>query len=213
MELVTVMGVFAILSLLIIAIDGQVMALQRRTSAEAKVVSDTRYALEAMANALRIGTVYYAGYANDNPANFIKNTCGITAPSSTLYLIDEDEERVKYSFTPQAGTTNGFITKTFYGARGSPQQTAPTSAQLTAKDLNIHSFTVSIQPLCNPYNTQCRSDSSANVRQPLVTLSLGVDVPNKGGGVQTKYIQTTVSSRVYKNIPDVCCTINSSTCP
>lgn len=212
------MGVFAILSLLIIAIDGQVMAFQRRTSAEAKVVSDTRYALEAMANALRIGTVYYAGYDNEGTSLFDSAKCGLTSSSwSKLYLIDEDEERVRYDLQSPcvSGETNGCLRKTFYGSRKASVVT-PTPVRLTAKDLNIRSFIVSIQPTCNPYNTQCRSGGSANIRQPLVTLSLGVDVPVKGGGTQTRYVQTTVSSRVYKNIPDVCCPINapaSLACP
>lgn len=204
MELMTVIGVFSILSLLIIAIHGQVTSLQRRTTAEQKVISDTRYALETMANALRIGTVYYAGYKKDNSDNFDASICGITSPGSIVYLIDEDEERVKYAFTPPSGSVNGYITKTFFGARGSAQETAPTSARLTAKDLSIRSFTVSIQPLCNPYNKDCVASVPTNLRQPLVTLSIGVDVPIKGGGTQTRYVQTAVSSRVYKNIADVC---------
>ncbi|MBI5135531.1 prepilin-type N-terminal cleavage/methylation domain-containing protein [Candidatus Uhrbacteria bacterium] len=207
LELLTVMGVFSLLSILIVAIHQQVSLLQRRTQGENKVISEARYALEAMATALRVGTVYYAGYANGSSPTFTASNCGLNAqPNGVLYLIDEDKERVRYVFQRPCsiGVNNGCIVKTFYGSiasvRDSSTPNPVPSARVTAEDLDIQSFAVNVRPLCNPYNKTCMNDG-ANIRQPFVTLTLGVLVP-KQGGARMEYIQTSTSSRVYHKIVD-----------
>ncbi len=199
------MGVFALLSVLIVAIHQQVSLLQRRTQGEQKVTSDARFALEAMATALRVGTVYYAGYAKENATYFNGVKCEIKAPApgSVLYLIDEDNERVRYAYENPCslGARNGCIVKNFFGTEGNPSSPIP-SARVTADDLDVLSLGVQIQPLCSPYNPTCVSTGS-NIRQPFVTLSIGARVP-KQAGARTETIQTSISSRVYQNITDVC---------
>ena len=197
LELVTVMGIFGLLSLVILAIHQQVAAMDRRTSLQQTILRETRFALEAISNNLRIGTVYYGGW---------KSSCALSpdagkpyATRSALFVIDEDNERVKYEWKPKAQcapeSVGGCIIKTFLGSRDNPDNE---SAILTAPTLDVLGFSARIQPLCDPYKDTC-----ANKRQPMVQLTISVAVPQRGGSSRRE-LQTTVSSRVYREIEDVC---------
>ena len=202
LELVTVIGIFSVISLLILAMHAEVSDLQKRTSDEQRAVSEIRYALETIANNLRIGTVNYKFYNNSAATG-----CRISSSSqSVLHLIDEDKEQSSYEFhiDKNAGgcsstSVGGCIVKKYFGT-GSTVLSPP--AQITSPKLNIKDFKVYILPLCNPYSDPDKCTDTK--RQPIVTMVAGVEIPEKGGGKSTRWVQTTVSSRVYQQLPEVC---------
>lgn len=205
-ELVTVIGIFSVISLLILGMHTQVSELQKRTSEEQKALSELRFALEVMSNNLRIGTVQYKKY-NSNAGNGCSLATASPAGSkqNILHLVDEDGDQISYEYQaalgcPIRGTATGCIVKKYSGPASAPLST-PTIGQITAKTLRVKDFKVFILPLCDPYHPQCNPSLR---RQPIISMVAGVDVPEKGGGYKTRYIQTTVSSRVYRHLPFIC---------
>jgi len=168
---------------------------------------------------------------NQYPGNVSAEGCKLLpekvgqSPSqqSTLRLVDEDSDQILYEYKGAPSPTSspnlsdcpngtipgyGCILKTYMGpavpTTSNPAVTTPTKGQITASTLRLKDFKVYILPICNPYSSKCHETTPEERRQPIVTITASVDVPEKGGKFTTRYVQTTVSSRVYRRLNFVC---------
>jgi prepilin-type N-terminal cleavage/methylation domain-containing protein len=182
-EMMVVLAIFSVATVVIIDIFMMAGKAQRRTLAIEKNQSDARYSMEAMSKEIKMDMIDYgwAGYA-----------AGITLPEDELALLDADNNSIIFKKSADncpAGTTKCLTVSIDGGV---------TWASITSKGNNVEDLKFYIDPAVDPFlmNAGNTYDSDNQPRVTIVLATKGI-----GGRVeeqQTIYLETTVSSRIYR---------------
>lgn len=194
LELIISMGIFMIAINVITALYQGASAMHRRVIATQRVSNDLRFALESMADDVRIGTIDYDSYGAHSSTPIDATLCnagnasaGTAGRCATLRLIDEDgvrsvvEAKNDPALCPDVAAC---LVKTVKD-RGNNSATE----RLSAKGVIVDSVLFQINAVKIPY---CAGNPTV---QPLVTITV------RGHGISGQIpmsVQTSASSRVYK---------------
>jgi len=182
-EMMVVLAIFSVATVVIIDIFMMAGKAQRRTLAIEKIQSDARYSMEAMSKEIKMDMIDYgwAGYA-----------AGVTLPEDELALLDADNNSIIFKKSADncpAGTAKCLTVSIDGGV---------TWASITSKGNNVEDLKFYIDPAVDPFlmNAGNTYDSDNQPRVTIILATKGI-----GGRVeeqQTIYLETTVSSRIYK---------------
>lgn len=205
LEVVVTMGIFSIISLVIVDIFLNSSREERRTFGRQNIQANTRTILETIARDIRLGTIDYSFYA----AKPLEDG-GLPKPVKSVGLIMPDGSKVYYHCVYPNLTWNGFpvpnqaceavdtlrtsgvVVTGDAEIRISSGQQISDAPILAAEGVRILDFSVLIQPASNPFGS-----NPAVFQQPRVTMS--ITSVGQGRDVDTfkSLIQTTVTSRRY----------------
>jgi len=182
-EMMVVLAIFSVATVVIVDIFMMAGKAQRRILAIEKIQSDARYSVEAIFKEIKMDMIDYgwAGYVG-----------GITLPEDTLALLDADNNSIIFKKSendcPPGGTA--CLVVSLDGGL--------TWASITSEGNNVEDLKFYIDPVVNPFvlnagNTY-DSDNQPRVTVVLVTKGIG----GRAEEQQTIYLQTTVSSRIYR---------------
>ncbi|MBI3115230.1 MAG: type II secretion system protein [Candidatus Kerfeldbacteria bacterium] len=194
LEVVLALGIFAILSVVVIDVYFSSGREERRGVARSQGAGSARFALEVMAREARLGVPDYAYYVEQR-IPLVDGSGNPRALSMLAVVLPDNTTRVYRCVT--RGTTsalagdvacpasNGELQRSLTGAAG-------TWESLTIEEAEVTSFQVFVTPSSDPFP----ADSTVN-QQPKTTVSLvTVGIGNVEDEVRTHF-QTTVSSRNY----------------
>lgn len=189
LEMLVVLGIFS--TVVASATDIFLMSskAQRKVLAQEKVQADARFTMEVMAREARIDAIDYAYYAGAG---------GIVNPVSELAFIDPTNAPIRFKISD--ASTQQFCPDPADAAKtcmlaiignGLP-------VAITPKDVIVRSAKFYITPPLDP--NQYNSDLDAYIAnaQPAITMLLGVETSQAGGNKSVVYVQTTISSRIYR---------------
>ncbi len=151
---------------------------QQKAVSVSETQQDARFALEAMVKEVRMGTIDYQ-YYTDNDIILSKGITQLAIQGSDKnYLVFRkgDGNQLEVAINPS-------------------YQKSPGNFQaMTRTDVIVEKLTFFINPIYNPYQ------SGVEKRQPRVTILLQAKVEDKKDPAKTSVIdlETTVTSRVYK---------------
>lgn len=189
LEMLVVLGIFS--TVVASATDIFLMSskAQRKVLAQEKVQADARFTLEVMAREARIDTIDYAYYAGAG---------GIVNPVSELAFIDPTNTPIRFKISD--ATTQSFCPH--------PTDTAKTCmlaiigngvpVAITPKDVIVRGAKFYITPPLDPNQYDSGLDAYIANAQPAITMLLGVETSQAGGNKSVVYVQTTISSRIYR---------------
>jgi prepilin-type N-terminal cleavage/methylation domain-containing protein len=182
-EMMVVLAVFSVVMVVIVDIFMIASKASRRTLAIQQIQSDARYSMEAVSREIRMDEIDYdwSGYAG-----------GITTPEDALALRDADDNSIifkKSSENCPSGTPSCLVVS----LDGGINWASITSLGNTVEDLKFY-----IDPLVDPFkmNVGHTYDSNHEPRVTIVFVTKGVG--GRPDEQQTIYLQTTVSSRIYR---------------
>lgn len=182
-EMMVVLAIFSVATVVIVDIFMMAGKAQRRTLAIEKIQSDARYSIEAISKEIKMDMIDYgwAGYVG-----------GITLPEDALALLDADNNSIIFKKSENdcpTGTTKCLVVSLDGGL---------TWASITSEGSNVEDLKFYIDPVVDPFVMNAGniydSDNQPRVTIVLVTKGIGGRVEEQ----QTIYLQTTVSSRIYR---------------
>jgi Tfp pilus assembly protein PilV len=171
MEVLVASGIFIIMVLAVLGIFSSVLKAQRNTLAQTRLERETQLIMETMVKSIRSARVDYAEYeaitGSSNPV--------VSSPTSTLILINNNDERILYQHNAASSTldiVNSGIAN-------------PINSEIVA--VTVLDFF--IEPLANPFII-----GSPPVTQPRVTVVISLSSTQTGETAQA-IIQQTVPQR------------------
>lgn len=182
-EMMVVLAIFSVATVVIVDIFMMAGKAQRRTLAIEKIQSDARYSLEAISKEIKMDMIDYgwAGYVG-----------GITLPEDALALLDADNNSIIFKKSADncpAGTAQCLTVSLDGGGSW---------ASITSEGNNVEDLKFYIDPPVDPFAMNAGniydSDNQPRVTVVLATKGIGGRVEEQ----QTIYLQTTVSSRIYR---------------
>jgi prepilin-type N-terminal cleavage/methylation domain-containing protein len=182
-EMMVVLAIFSVATVVIVDIFMMAGKAQRRTLAIEKIQSDARYSMEAISKEIKMDMIDYdwVGYAG-----------GITSPEDALALLDADNNSIIFKISADdcpVGTNKCLVVSLDGGL---------TWASITSEGNNVEDLKFYIDPAVNPFvmNAVNMYDSDNQPRVTIVLAAKGID--GRVEEQQTVYLQTTVSSRIYR---------------
>jgi len=186
MEMLVVLGIFS--TVVVAASDILMMSSrsQRKVFALERTQADARFAMEAISREVRTGSIDYAYYGADLPAN---------GPVDDLALIDSAGKKIK--FFKSAGASECADVSSSPCLLVSIEGGTP--APITPKGVKVYSSAFYLLPKADPALFDTFTGGYASNVQPHVTVVLvmesAVQDPRERSVV---YLQTTVENRGYK---------------
>jgi prepilin-type N-terminal cleavage/methylation domain-containing protein len=184
-EMIVVLAIFSVATVEIVDIFMMAGRAQRRALAVERIQSDARYSMEAISHEIRMDSIDYAWYASLG---------GVTVPENKLALRDADNNSIIFEKSgPNYPCPSGTGSCLLVSLDGGNNWASITSSSNTILDLKFY-----INPLIDPFTLNAYHGYDSD-NQPRVTIELAT----QGVGVrpdeqQTVYLQTTVSSRIYR---------------
>lgn len=182
-EMMVVLAIFSVATVVVVDIFMMAGKAQRRTLAIEKIQSDARYSIEAISKEIKMDMIDYdwVGYAG-----------GITSPEDALALLDADNNSIIFKISADdcpAGTNKCLVVSLDGGL---------TWASITSEGNNVEDLKFYINPAVNPFLMNVANLYDSN-NQPRVTIVLATKgIGGRAEEQQTIYLQTTVSSRIYR---------------
>ncbi len=183
MEMVLVLGIFAIATTYALSIFTQSNTVQKRTANIQRSISDARYVLEVMAREFRMGTVDYSYSAYPT---------SLTEPEDELALLDENNNPVIFRKALSEGRDAVQV------CYNSVNCVSDEWLDITPTDIKVTRLDFYISPIKDPFAWQAGSGYFYDL-QPRVTIVLETEsniIDNDK--LHTSHFQTTVSSRKYE---------------
>jgi prepilin-type N-terminal cleavage/methylation domain-containing protein len=185
MEIVVGLAVFSIALISLTDIFLLSQRTQNKLVGETRIQADARFVMEVLAREIRMNTINYEAVDSGDLAD----------PLILPYLPLKDLEGNTLMFIAtssdsgicEAGATNCLAVKRNNSAW----------ASITPRGVNVISAKFYIYPATDPFSTADNNFGPAS--QPRVTIVMtSENINTRAGENNTQYLQTTVSSRVYK---------------
>lgn len=184
MEIIVALAIFSIALISLTDIFLLSQRAQNKLVGETKIQADARFVMEVLAKEIRMNMIDYAAIDPADQADPLN--------LSYLPLLDLEGNKLIFSATssPMICTIEGI--KCLAVKRNDSAW-----ASITPSGVNIVSAKFYIYPIQDPFQV-IANNYGAN-SQPRVTIILTAEnIKNRGGEGNVQYLQTTVSSRVYK---------------
>jgi prepilin-type N-terminal cleavage/methylation domain-containing protein len=168
MEILVVLGVFSIMTVLIVSIFIFVLQTQRQTAARQKTLSNLRYVVETIGRQVRTSEVDYNNLY-DKDGDF-----GIIGAEQEIYLINQDGKNVSFYLDP----TTKELKMSVDGVE---------SLLVSSADIEVTNLSFYISPATNPF-----TEERCNIASDCQNLSLGCTLSGKvcQGGVNNGQVCT-----------------------
>lgn len=185
MEIVVGMAIFSIALISLTDIFLLSQRAQNKLAGETKIQADARFVMEVLAREIRMNLINYAAIDTADQAD----------PLTLTYLPLRDLEGNTLMFI--ATSSSSGICETGATNCLAVKRNDSAWASITPRGVNVLNTKFYIYPSQDPFQV-IANNYGAN-SQPRVTIILTTEnIKNRGGEGNTQYLQTTVSSRVYK---------------
>jgi hypothetical protein len=191
MEMVVAAAIFATASLMLTNVYILSQKAQVKLTGQTKIQADSRFIMEVMTREIRQSQVDY---------DYINNLTGLPIGSSGNFELN---------YLPLKDVQGNTVV---FAESGNPAVCPPKSstclavkknnsawASITPDSVEVIRADFYIQPLSDPFLLDVGAGAYSADGQPSVTIVLVTkNITDRAGDTQTNYLQTTVSSRVYK---------------
>ncbi len=188
MEVVVAMALFVVAVVLLVDIFAITQKTQIKLSGRTRVQADARYVMEVIARYARNYRIDY---------DYIVNREGgepIPAQLTYLPLRDEADNLILFESSNSANVCPSGVSKCLAIRRNNSAL-----ASITPAGVNINDVAFFISPRKDPFVIDLAAGGYKSDNQPKVTIILiSESTAIREGEKETNYLQTTVSSRVYK---------------
>ncbi len=188
MEVVVAMALFVVAVVLLVDIFTVTQKTQIKLSGKTRVQADARYVMEIIARYARNYRIDY---------DYIVNREGgepIPAQLTYLPLRDEADNLILFESSTSANVCPSGVSECL-----AIQRNNSAWASITPAGVNIQSISFFISPRQDPFTIDLTAGGYKSDNQPKVTIILiSESTAVREGEKETNYLQTTVSSRVYK---------------
>ena len=186
MEMLVVMGIFAVVLTAASDIFLASNRAQRKTLSMELVQSDARYAMEAIVREVRSGTIDYSWYAANAPLSG-------NGLSSALAIVDGQGDRILFYHSlaaEECGHADSCIMVSLNGGIAQP---------ITPKGVSVRRASFYVRPTADPYAFDHLTGLYGSDEQPRATVSLEMDSDSVDPREKVSvFLQTTASTRNFR---------------